>query len=303
MLFRAGSRDYPEKGEIPMNKKTTLGKGLNALFPDISSVMEEEGKTGVATLLDIEAIHPNPYQPRKIFDPEKIEELAASLRSSGILQPLIVRKGSDGYELIAGERRWRAAIKAGLKEVPVIIKNVSNDQVLKLSLIENLQRENLNPVEEAEAYYRLVEDFKFLQEAVGEAVGKNRSTITNALRLLKLPEEIKKDLSLGKISSGHARAILVLDNNAKRLTLHREIIKRELSVRQTEELVKHWKERKPLPARRKEPVEIKSIRENLQRALGTQVKITRKGKQGKIEIFFFSDDDLERILEIIQGGK
>jgi len=286
-----------------MNKKTTLGKGLNALFPDIGSVMEEEGKTGVATLLDIEAIHPNPYQPRKIFDPEKIEELAASLRSSGILQPLIVRKGSDGYELIAGERRWRAAIKADLKEVPVIIKNVSNDQVLKLSLIENLQRENLNPIEEAEAYYRLIEDFKFLQEAVGEAVGKNRSTITNALRLLKLPEEIKKDLSLGKISSGHARAILVLDNNAKRLTLHREIIKRELSVRQTEELVKHWKERRPLPARRKEPVEIKSIRENLQRALGTQVKITRKGKQGKIEIFFFSDDDLERILEIIQGGK
>ncbi len=286
-----------------MNKKTTLGKGLNALFPDIGSVMEEEGKTGTAALLDIKAIHPNPYQPRKIFDPEKIEELAASLRSSGIIQPLVVRKGSDGYELIAGERRWRAAIKAGLKEVPVIIKNVSDDQVLILSLIENLQRENLNPVEEAEAYYRLIEDFKLLQETVGEVVGKNRSTITNALRLLKLPEEIKKDLSLGKISSGHARAILVLDNNAKRLTLHREIIKRELSVRQTEELVKHWRGGKPLPAPRKEPVEIKSIRENLQRALGTQVKILRKGKQGKIEIFFFSDDDLERILEIIQGGK
>jgi len=286
-----------------MNKKTTLGKGLNALFPDIGSVMEEEGKTGVATLLDIEAIHPNPYQPRKIFDPEKIEELAVSLRSSGIIQPLVVRKVSDGYELIAGERRWRAAIKAGLKEVPVIIKDVSDDQVLKLSLIENLQRENLNPVEEAEAYYRLIEDFKLLQEAVGEVVGKNRSTITNALRLLKLPEEIKQDLSLGKISSGHARAILVLDNNVKRLTLHREIIKRELSVRQTEKLVKHWKAGKHLPAPRKEPVEIKSIRENLQRALGTQVKILRKGKQGKIEIFFFSDDDLERILEIIQGGK
>jgi ParB family chromosome partitioning protein len=286
-----------------MNKKTTLGKGLNALFPDIGSVMEEEGKTGIATRLDVEAIQPNPYQPRKNFDPEKIEELAVSLRSSGIIQPLVVRKGSDGYELIAGERRWRAAIKAGLKEVPVIIKDVSDDQVLKLSLIENLQRENLNPVEEAEAYNRLIEDFKLLQEAVGEVVGKNRSTITNALRLLKLPEEIKKDLSLGKISSGHARAILVLDNNVKRLTLHREIIKRELSVRQTEELVKHWKDGKPLSAPRKEPVEIKSIRENLQRALGTQVKILRKGKQGKIEIFFFSDDDLERILEIIQGGK
>jgi len=286
-----------------MNKKTTLGKGLNALFPDISSVMEEEGKTGGATFLDIESIHPNPYQPRKIFDPEKIEELSVSLRSSGIIQPLVVRKGSDGYELIAGERRWRAAIKAGLKEVPVIIKDVSDDQVLKLSLIENLQRENLNPVEEAEAYNRLIEDFKLLQETVGEVVGKNRSTITNALRLLNLPEEIKKDLSMGKISSGHARAILVLDNNAKRLTLHREIIKRGLSVRQTEERVKHWKEGKHISTPHKEPVEIKSIRENLQRALGAQVKILRKGKQGKIEIFFFSDDDLERILEIIQGGK
>jgi len=286
-----------------MNKKMTLGKGLNALFPDISSVMEEEDKTGMPTLLDIETIRPNAYQPRKIFDPEKIEELAVSLRSSGIIQPLVVRKGSDGYELIAGERRWRAAIKAGLKEVPVIIKDVSDDQVLKLSLIENLQRENLNPVEEAEAYYRLIEDFKLLQETIGEVVGKNRSTITNALRLLKLPEEIKKDLSLGKISSGHARAILALDNNAKRLTLHREIIKRELSVRQTEALVKHWKEGKSLATPRKEPVEIKSIRENLQRTLGTQVKIFRKGKKGRIEILFFSDDDLERILEIIQGGK
>ena len=286
-----------------MNKKTTLGKGLNALFPDIGSVMEEEDKTGVATRLDIKVIHPNPYQPRKIFDPEKIEELAVSIRSSGIIQPLAVRKGSDGYALIAGERRLQAAIKAGLKEVPVIIKDVPDDQALILSLIENLQRENLNPLEEAEGYQRLIEDFKLLQETVGEVVGKNRSTITNALRLLKLPEEIKKDLSLGKISPGHARAILVLDNNVKRLMLHREIIKRELSVRQTEKLVKHWKEGKQLPAPRKEPIEIKSIRENLQRALGTQVKIFRKGKQGKIEIFFFSDDDLERILEIIQGGK
>ena len=286
-----------------MNKKMTLGKGLSALFPDIGSVMDEAGKTGAPTLLDIENIHPNPYQPRKIFDPEKIEELAASLRSSGIIQPLVVRKGSDGYELIAGERRWRAAVKAGIKEVPVIIKDVSDDQVLKLSLIENLQRENLNPLEEADAYYRLIEDFKLLQETVGEVVGKNRSTITNALRLLKLPDEIKKDLSAGKISSGHARAILVLDNNARRITLHREIIKRGLSVRQTEALVKHWKEGKRLPAHRKEPVELKSIREKLQRTLATQIKIFRKGNQGKIEILFFSDDDLERILEIIQGGK
>lgn len=286
-----------------MNKKTTLGKGLNALFPDISSVMEEEVKGGVAMLVDIKAVHPNPNQPRKMFDPEKIDELAESFHASGIIQPLVVRKGTDGYELIAGERRWRAALKAELKEVPIIIKNVSDDQALVLSLVENLQRESLNPVEEAEAYNRLVEEFKFLQETVGEIVGKNRSTITNALRLLKLPEEIKKDLSMGKISSGHARALLVLDNNVKRLSLHREIIKRELSVRQTEKLVKTWKEKKTLPAPRKEPVEIKSIRENLQRALGTQVKILRTGKKGKIEIFFYSDDDLDRILELIQGGK
>ena len=286
-----------------MDKKTTLGKGLNALFPDISSVMEEQSREGIPTLLDIDAIHPNPYQPRKNFDPEKIEELAASLRSTGIIQPLVVRKGSDGYEVIAGERRWKAAIKAGLEKVPVIIKDVSDDQVLKISLIENIQRENLNPVEEAEAYHRLIEDFHLLQETVGEVVGKNRSTITNALRLLKLPEEIKKDLASGKISPGHARAILVLDNNAKRLMLYREIIKKELSVRQAEELVKNKKEQKLLPAHKKEPIEIKSIRENLQRVLGTQVKVVRRGKKGKIEIFFFSDDDFERILEIIQGGK
>ena len=188
-----------------MEKKRTLGKGLNALLPDISSVIEEESSTSAANLLDIEAIHPNPYQPRKVFDPEKIEELAASLRSSGIIQPLVVRKGPKGYQLIAGERRWRAAIHAGFKEVPVIIKDVSDSQALKLSLIENLQRENLNPIEEAEAYNRLIEEFSLLQEAVAEVVGKNRSTITNALRLLKLPEEVKNDLASGKISPGHAR--------------------------------------------------------------------------------------------------
>jgi ParB family chromosome partitioning protein len=286
-----------------MDKKTTLGKGLSALFPDISSVMEEESKIGAANFLDIKAIHPNPSQPRKFFDQEKIEELAESLRSSGIIQPLVVRKVADGYQLIAGERRWRAAIKAGLKEVPVIVKDISDEQMPIISLIENIQRENLNPIEEAEAYSHLIERFNYLQETVGVVVGKNRSTITNALRLLKLPEEIKKDLSMGKISSGHARAILVLDNPVQRLTLHREIIKKDLSVRQTEKMVKNWKEKKNLPAPRKEPVEIKSLRETLQQALGTQVKIIRKKKQGRIEIFFYSDDDLERILELIQGGK
>jgi len=286
-----------------MNRKTPLGKGLNALLPDIDSIIGKSEGGETTAILDITMIHPNPYQPRKNFDPEKVEELAASIRSSGIIQPLIVRKGTDGYELIAGERRWRAAIKAGLKEVPAIIKDVSDEQVLKLSLIENLQRENLNPIEEAEAYQRLIKDFNLHQETVGEIVGKDRSTITNSLRLLKLSDEIKSDLAAGKITAGHARALLVLENNNQRLKIHREIIRKQLSVRQTETLVKNLKKEKLSSAPKKEPVELKALREKIQRILGTQIKITRRGKKGKIEIWFFSDEDLERIVEILQGGK
>lgn len=286
-----------------MGKRKILGKGLNALFPDITSVIEEERKEGPLFHCPIEAINPNPYQPRKSFDPKKIEELAASLQASGVIQPLIVRKISTGYELIAGERRWRAALKAGLKEVPVVVKDVPDDQVLKLSLIENLQREDLNPIEEAGAYRRLTEEFKLSQEAVADIVGKDRSTITNTLRLLKLPEEIKGDVASGKISPGHARAILSLDLNAKKIQLHREILKREFSVRQTEELVKRMKREKPVSPHRDEDVQIKFVQENLQRILGTQVRIVRKEKRGKIEVYFFSDDDFTRILEKIQGGQ
>jgi len=285
-----------------MGKRKILGKGLNALFPDINSVIEEEEKRGGVSNCSIETIRPNPYQPRKTFDSKKIEELAASLQSSGIIQPLVVRESSGGFELIAGERRWRAALKAGLREVPIVIKNVSDDQVLKLSLIENLQRENLNPVEEAAAYQRLIEEFGFSQENVGEIVGKDRSTITNTLRLLRLPEKIKEDLASGKISSGHARAISGLDNNTKKLKLHREIRKHDLSVRQTEALLKKMKKGGAHLPTQKEAPEIKYIAEKLQHLLGTKVRIIRRGKKGRIEISFFTDEDLERILETIQGG-
>jgi len=285
-----------------VGKRKTLGKGLNALFPDIDLLMEEGKKEDGVFNCDIDAIRPNPYQPRKSFDATKIEELAESIRSTGIIQPLIVRKSSPGYELIAGERRWKAAFKAGLKKVPVIIKDVSDDEVLKLSLIENLQREDLNPIEEADAYLRLIEEFNLSQESLAKIVGKDRSTITNTLRLLKLPEEIKKDVASGKISSGHARAILSLDTNNKRYKLYQEIIKRDLSVRKTEELVKKMRGEKPSASRQEEDPLINSIREKLQRILGTQVRIVRKGEKGKIEISFFSNKDFERILEIIQGG-
>jgi ParB family chromosome partitioning protein len=286
-----------------VGKRKTLGKGLNALFPDIDLVMDEGKKEENIFHCDIDAIRPNPYQPRRSFDANKIEELAESIRSTGIIQPLIVRKSSPGYELIAGERRWKAAFKAGLKKVPVIIKDVSDDEVLKLSLIENLQRENLNPIEEADAYLRLIEEFNLSQESLAKIVGKDRSTITNTLRLLKLPEEIKKDVASGKISSGHARAILSLDTNNKRYKLYQEIIKRDLSVRKTEELVKKMRGEKPSPYQQEEDPQINSIKEKLQRILGTQVRIIRKGEKGKIEISFFSSKDFERILEIIQGGK
>ena len=225
-----------------MPKRKTLGKGLNALFPDIDSVITEGNIGETTNLCSIEAIRPNPYQPRKSFDPEKISELAASIKASGLIQPLVVRQQADGFELIAGERRWRAAIKAGLQEVPIVVKNVSDDQVLKLSLIENIQRENLNPIEEAEAYHQLIEKFSLSQESVAEIVGKNRSTITNTLRLARLPEKIKRDLASSKISSGHARALLALATTADKFKLYREILTRELSVRQTEAVVKKMQE-------------------------------------------------------------
>jgi len=284
-------------------KRKTLGKGLNALLPDINSAMEDQNRGGGATFCNIEDIRPNPYQPRRSFDSEKIEELAASLRANGVIQPLVVRERPDGYELIAGERRWRAAFKAGLGEVPIVIKNVPDHEVLRLSLIENIQRENLNPMEEAEAYLRLTEEFDLTQENLATLVGKDRSTITNTLRLLKLPEKVRHDVASGKISSGHARAILGLENDVKKQELHREVLKRELSVRQTEKLAKKMRSQ-PHPApRQKEDVEMQYIREKLQQLLGTQVKIIRKGQKGRIEIVFFSDDELERIIETIQGGK
>lgn len=287
-----------------MGTRKALGKGLNALFPEIHAIdYGEQEQKGDVILCPVDAISPNPRQPRRSFDDERIDELAASLKSTGIIQPLIVRKNVRGnYELIAGERRWRAAIKAGLSEVPVLVREVPDDKALMISLIENIQREDLNPIEEASAYQRLIGEFDLTQESVAEIVGKDRSTVTNMLRLLKLPESIKEDLAAGRISSGHARALLGLEDGVNVLKLHNKILSKQLSVRETERLLKRMKGQAPVSPPKKKDIHLLSLQQKLQYLLGTQVKIIRKGKKGRIEISFFSDDELERIIGIVQGG-
>jgi len=282
-----------------VTKRVALGKGLGALIPEF-------GKEESRTLLycGIEEIVPNRSQPRKHFDESKLQELAESIKEKGILEPLIVRRVNEGYELIVGERRWRAAQKAGLKEVPVLVREVEGREVLELSLIENLQREDLNPIEEAEAFKRLIEEFNISQEALATRIGKDRTTITNTLRLLKLPSEVRNQLLQNHITSGHARAILSLENKEKQKELCALIIKKGLSVREAEALAKQWSEkpkRLVAPAKKKSDWEsqLNSLQDSLRRHLGTKVHITQKGKRGKIEIEYYSFDDLERIIETI----
>ena len=282
-------------------KRNALGKGLGALIPELS---QEEGK--FLLYCGIEEIIPNRSQPRKYFDEAKLQELAASIKEKGILEPLIVRKVDQGYELIVGERRWRAAQKAGLKEIPVLVKEMGGREVLELSLIENLQREDLNPIEEAEAYKRLAEEFGLNQEELGTRLGKDRTTVTNMLRLLKLPLEVKEQLVKNRITSGHARAILSIENKEKQRELCALIVEKGLSVREAEALAKRWSEKpkkKAIPVRESGDLEIQlnSLRDSLRRCLGTKVHIAQKGKRGKIEIEYYSHEDLQRLVEAIIG--
>jgi ParB family chromosome partitioning protein len=274
-----------------------LGKGLGALIPE-KGVPEGEGKKALQQC-GIEEVQPNPFQPRKAFSDEQLQELVDSIREKGILQPLLVRRKSDGYELIAGERRWRAAQRAGLREIPILVRDVSDSEMLELSLIENIQRENLNPIEEAEAYKRLMEQFHLTQEEISKKVGKDRTTIANMVRLLRLPPEIKLSLAEGKITMGHARAFLSLDGVDKQKLLWKRLLSGGLSVRQTESLVRRLRTRGSPTPRRSNP-EWSALIEELQRALGTKVRIVGKRKRGKIEIDFFSPDELDRIIELLR---
>ena len=282
-------------------KRMALGKGLGALIPEFN---QAESKTVLSC--GIEEIVPNRSQPRKTFDESKLQELAESIKEKGILEPLIVRRVNRGYELIIGERRWRAAQKAGLKEVPVLVKEIEDREVLEISLIENLQRENLNPIEEAEAFQHLIEEFNLSQGELSTRVGKDRTTIANSLRLLKLPLNVRSQLLQNRITSGHARAILSLETREKQEELCNVIVQKGLSVREAEALARRWLE-KP----KKVPVSVKrlgdlesqmiSLQDSLRRHLATKVYIRQQGKRGRIEIEYYSSEDLERIIETILG--
>jgi ParB family chromosome partitioning protein len=279
-----------------MTKRSALGKGIGALI----SSATQEGRHKYF-LCPVEELRPHSKQPRKSFDDAKMAELVASIREKGVIQPLVVRQAGDHYQIIAGERRWRAAQRAGLKDVPVVIQDVSEDWALEMALIENIQREDLNPIEEAEAYRHLMSSFDLSQDEVAKRVGKDRSTVANAVRLLRLPRAVQEDVMNGRLTMGHARALLPLESVARLQEARDQVVKRQLSVRQTEELVKRLKTAVPAAARPKaaDP-ELVDVAVRLQRRLGTQVRIVpqpRGGKGGKIEIAYYSAEELERLLE------
>jgi len=278
-----------------MVRKTGLGRGIAALLP----VVEEEGRSYFSC--PIEDIRPNRDQPRKRFSAEKMEELAASIREKGIIQPLVVRKMSEHYELVAGERRWRAAQKAGLLSVPVVIQDISDDTALEIALIENIQREDLNAIEQAEAFHALIEKFHLSQEEMARRVGKDRSTVANSLRLLRLPEEIKNDILEERLSMGHARALLALDTRELMIRARDEVLKRNLSVRETEGLVKRMKMKRTARPKNAPGPEINAVVDRLKRRFMTRVAIRQSGKGGRIEISYSTSDELTRLIDILSS--
>ena len=311
-----------------MAKRTGLGKGLGAIFGD--EVMEsaaeeqeakhqaksksaqepekkeEENDIGKELMVKVTAIEPNREQPRKDFNEEAMEELAESMKVYGVLQPLLVQKKGDYYEIIAGERRWRAAKLAGLKEVPVVIREYTKQQTMEIALIENVQREDLNPIEEAKAYQRLIQEFELKQEEIAARVGKNRVTITNSMRLLKLDERVQDLLIQNRITGGHARALLSVEDGQLQYELAGKIIAENLSVRETEKLVKSLSKKKNPKEKKVEDESLTLIfhdlEERMKSAMGTKVSINRKDKnKGRVEIEYYSESELERIVELIES--
>jgi len=283
------------------SKKRGLGRGLSALIPDDleANFFNPEEKKEQIVELDIDLIIPNKNQPRKEFEKESLKELKNSIEQYGVIQPIVVRKLEEKYEIIAGERRWRAAKEASLEKLPCIIKEVDDKEAIKLALIENLQREDLNPIEEANAFKNLMDSYNLTQEEVAEAVGKSRSYVANSLRLLNLEKEIQDYIAEGKITSGHGKALLGIRNKKDRLSVAQSIIDKKLNVRETEKLVSKTKTKKTKKSSvEKDPI-IVEIEERLMSALGTKVSLIPGKKGGKIEIEFYTDDDLQRILEII----
>lgn len=290
-----------------MSKKFGLGKGLNALIPEDTVILEpKKGKDknddNGYSLIDINLIKSNESQPRKSFDDEKIMELAESIKSNGIIQPLILRKDKDEYIIVAGERRWRAAKYIGIKEIPSVIMDLTEKQILEISLIENIQREDLNSIEEAIAYKKLISDFDLTQEQLSKRIGKSRVAITNTMRLLNLSEDVQQYIIEGVISEGHGRALLAITDSKLQCELAQNVIDDKLSVRELEFLIRKLKT-KSEPSKSKAQKETnpyyKEVIEKLENYFGTKVNVTNKNNKGKIEIEYYSEEDLQRILEII----
>ena len=287
-------------------KRRGLGKGLEALIPDMISlnIVEEKINDEKIQILSIDKIYPNPNQPRKNFDEGGIEELANSIKAHGIIQPIIVTEDAKGYMIIAGERRWRAAKSIELKEVPCIVKHYNEKQLLEVSLIENLQRQDLNVIEEAKAYQYLISQYKITQEQLSEALGKSRSYLANIMRLLRLDKRVIDFIIEGKISGGHGRTILSIESNDNQYELAKKIISEGLSVRQVEGLVKELnntsKKDNKIDKNKTKDVFLAEIEENLKSLFGTKVNIIKGAKKGKIEIEYYNEDDLERIISLLK---
>ncbi|MFZ5945028.1 MAG: ParB/RepB/Spo0J family partition protein [Bacillota bacterium] len=287
-----------------MNKRG-LGKGLGALIPSSNTAQYDPDKDTISEIY-IEEIVPNTFQPRKHFDPDKLAELAVSIKEHGVLQPVIVRPREEGYELVVGERRLRACKQLGLEKIPAVIRTLTDQNMTEIALIENIQRHNLNPVEEARAYKRLIEEFGLTQDELAKRVGKSRPFIANFLRILHLPESILDMLSTGVITVGHARPILAIENSSQQIHLAQEIAEKSLSVRETEDLIKKSLKR---PTKREKNAKDKSftpilndIQERLRNKFSTKISIKDDGKKGKIEIEYYNYDELQRIIEILDSS-
>ncbi len=274
--------------------RKVLGRGIKALLSDEVTLLKDEKFVEI----DIDLIHPNPYQPRKNFSEESMKELVESIKEAGIIQPVLVTPDESGYTLVVGERRWRAAQILGLTKIPAVVKNIEPSQQLELALIENLQREDLNPIEVATAYQKLIEISNLTHEDLAKKVGKDRSSVTNYLRLLKLPDEIKEMISEGKIDMGHARTLLAVDDPEIQRKMARIVYEKGLSVRELERILKRGSYKK----KREGFVSMPILEEELRKIFSTKVKVMKRGKGGYLLIRFYSDEELERICNIIKGG-
>jgi ParB family chromosome partitioning protein len=292
-------------------KARGLGKGLDSLIPATVSKEgpgQEKNNSGAETIVKITMVEPNREQPRKNFDEDALQELADSIKQYGLLQPILVQDRKTYYEIIAGERRWRAAKLAGLKEVPVIIRDYTDQEIVEISLIENIQREDLNPIEEAQAYKRLLTEFNLKQDEVAERVSKSRTAVTNSMRLLKLCDEVQQMIIDDMISTGHARALISIEDPEQQYTIAQKVFDEKLSVRDVEKLVKNLnkpeKEKKEVTEDKSLEIIYRDVEEKLRQSLGTKVSISSKGNgSGKVEIEFYNHDDLDKIIELLSSGK